>query len=273
MSDAVHSTGHQGARDQVRAGQAGGQAAGRGACQLIAHAVSATAGWGIEPASGKREWMDATPEKFAYRCLPLVMANQVGWVVTGPLDFVARWNGKSDPAAITLTFPNGEGPNKGQVSSHFGSGVLTFSLPWLFRTSPGYGIWVRGMTNQCKDGIVPLDGIVETDWAPYTFTMNWKMMRRNTDVFFKAGEPVAMLVPFPLDVPESVEPTFRHLDDDPLLKEDFFQFTARRSGNILKLKETGEGQWAMDYMRGHYPDGTPVQGHRKAFKLREFPGR
>ncbi|HMZ02762.1 MAG TPA: DUF6065 family protein, partial [Burkholderiaceae bacterium] len=76
--------------------------------------------------------------------------------------------------ALKFSFnPEDLGPNKGQITSHFGSGILTFSLPYLFRTSPGYGMLVRGPTNCAKDGAAPLDGIVETDWAPYSFTMNW----------------------------------------------------------------------------------------------------
>jgi hypothetical protein len=102
--------------------------------------------------------------------------------------------------------------------------------------------------------------------------MNWKIMRRNTEVFFKKGDPVAMLVPFPLGVLEEVEPEFRELDSDPVLKEDFFHFTSRRSGNIEVMKGGGKGEWAMDYMRGHLPDGTEVHEHRKAFKLARFPG-
>lgn len=239
-------------------------------CKLTAFQVSNTADWGLAPSGGKRDWMDASPEKFAYRCLPLVMANQAGWVATCPFDFVARWNGKQEPSGVTLTFPNGEGVSKGHVSPHFGSGIITFSLPWLFRTSRGYGLWVRGPANLVKDNIVPLDGIVETDWAPYTFTMNWKIQRRNSDVFFKKGDPVCLLVPFPLDLLESVECETKKLDDDLLLKEDFFYFASRRSGNIRQLKVTGTGEWAMDYMRGHLPDGTLVTDHRKAFRLREF---
>jgi hypothetical protein len=143
-------------------------------------------------------------------------------------------------------------------------------MPWLFRTSPGYGLWVRGPTNMVKDNIHPLDGIVETDWTPYTFTMNWKIMRRNTEVYFKKGDAVAMLVPYPLKFLEEVEPEFKTLDDDPTLKQDFFTFTARRSGNLEVLKRGGEGEWAMDYMRGHLPDGSVVTEHRKAFKLARF---
>ena len=116
-------------------------------CKLTAYEVSSTANWIMEPAGGKREWMDATPDKFAYRCLPLVMANQAGWVLRCPLNFSARWNGGSQGSDTKVTFPDGEGPNAGQIRSHFGSGILTFSMPWLFRTSQGYGLWVRGPSN------------------------------------------------------------------------------------------------------------------------------
>jgi hypothetical protein len=241
-------------------------------CKLMAYEVSSTAGWVIEPASGKRDWMDQTADKFAYRCLPLVMANQAGWVLRCPLNFSAVWNGKPLGSDTTLKFPDGEGPNVGQVRSHFGTGILTFSMPWLFRTSQGYGLWVRGPSNMPKDNVVALDGIVETDWNPATFTMNWKIMRRNVEVFFRKGDPICMLVPFPLDLLEAVEPEFRSLDEDETLKQDFYTFTAQRSGNIERLKAGGEGKWAMDYMRGHLPDGTPVAEHRKAFRLRRFPG-
>lgn len=240
-------------------------------CKLTAFEVSCTDGWSIEPAAAKRDWMDATPGKFAYRCLPLVMANQAGWVLRCPLNFSALWNGGSQGSDMSLRFPQGEGRNAGQVRSHFGSGIITFSMPWLFRTSPGYGLWVRGPTNAPRDNAVALDGIVETDWTPYTFTMNWKVMRRNTEVFFRKGEPIVMLVPFPLALLEDVQPEFKSLDEDPVLKQDFFTFTAQRSGNIERIRQGHDGEWAMDYMRGHLPDGTAVEAHRKAFKLAEFP--
>ena len=63
------------------------------------------------------------------------------------------------------------------VSSNFGYGIVTWYLPYLFRTSPGYNLWVRGPVNSPKDGIVPLEGLVETDWAEATFTVNWKITR------------------------------------------------------------------------------------------------
>ncbi|NDG04180.1 MAG: hypothetical protein EB121_02330 [Alphaproteobacteria bacterium] len=32
----------------------------------------------------------------------------------------------------------------------------------------------RGAPNSAKHGIAPLDGLIETDWLPFGFTMNWR---------------------------------------------------------------------------------------------------
>ena len=43
----------------------------------------------IRPAEPQRAWMDATHQQFAYRCLPLAIANAHGWEVTCVCDFEA----------------------------------------------------------------------------------------------------------------------------------------------------------------------------------------
>jgi hypothetical protein len=238
--------------------------------ELTAYRVSTIDNWTLTPAPPRRDWMDQTREKFAYRCLPLVMANHAGWIITSPLSFMATWDGGKHAEGLKLRFPDGEGRNARQINSHFGEGVLTFSLPWLFRTSPGYGLWVRGPSNSYKDGATPLDGIVETDWAPYTFTMNWRITKKNQGVFFQKGEAIAMLIPIPLGMLEDVTPTLREIGEDERLRADFEAFKTGRSGALDKLKATSEAVWQMDYMRGKGPDGTPAHEHRRAFHLREF---
>ncbi len=237
---------------------------------LIAYKVSSIDNWTIEPAQGRRAWMDATQDKFAYRCLPLVMANQAGWVIGCPLNFTATWNGGQAMDSIKLHFPDGQGNNFNQIRSHFGNGVLTFSMPWIFRTPKGIGLWVRGPANDVRDGIVALDGVVETDWAPYSFTMNWKLTRPSKEIVFSRGDPVCMIVPFPLDLLEGFAPAIKEIDADPVLKGDFEAFRTARSANIEKIARERQSNWQMDYMRGHMPDGTPVTEHRKAFKLQPF---
>ncbi len=38
----------------------------------------------IRPAPQTRAWMDATPDQYAYRCLPLNIANSHGWELLCP---------------------------------------------------------------------------------------------------------------------------------------------------------------------------------------------
>jgi hypothetical protein len=104
--------------------------------------------------------MDETPSRFAYRCTPLSIANASGWEILSPCSFQATWNGSIGLDAISI---RSEGDDHSFVISHFGSGVLTFHTGYLFRTPPGWAVWARGAPNTVKDGIAPLDGLVETD--------------------------------------------------------------------------------------------------------------
>jgi hypothetical protein len=138
------------------------------------------------PAPLEREWMDHTDAHFAYRCLPLNIANAYGWLILNSTPFIAQWNGESGVDSIAIQ-PTGQGASI-LACSHFGYGVLTFTVNALFRTETGYDLLVTGPFNQPKDGIQPLTGIVETDWAPSTFTMNWKFTRKSMPISFARNE-------------------------------------------------------------------------------------
>jgi hypothetical protein len=120
----------------------------------------------IRPAPAERAWMDDTENRHAYRCLPLTIANSHGWEILSPAGFSAIWNGGNGLDAVTVTPDVGAEP---AALSHFGHGVLTFTVPCLFQTEPGFDLLVTGPINRPKDSIAPLTGLIETDWSPYTF--------------------------------------------------------------------------------------------------------
>src|SRR5438094_1905443 len=66
-------------------------------------------------------------------------------------------------------------------------------------------------TNSSKDGIAPLNGIIETDWAHSTFTMNWRFTRACT-VEFAIGEPICLFFPIQRGVLEMLRGEFRMLE-------------------------------------------------------------
>ena len=60
-------------------------------------------GWDWCWADWQRDWMDATPSRFAYRCLPLTIANQTGFWIKNPVGFTATWRGPKRPEASTFS--------------------------------------------------------------------------------------------------------------------------------------------------------------------------
>src|SRR3546814_7449776 len=102
--------------------------------------------------------MDATDQRFAYRCLPITIANTYGWELLCPAGFSAVWDGTLAREAIAIT-PLSDKPTP--AISHFGNAILTFHVPCLFQTDSGVDLYVGGPVNQPKDGLAPLSGIIE----------------------------------------------------------------------------------------------------------------
>src|SRR6185312_10491140 len=98
----------------------------------------------IRPGSPRRAWMDDTTRRFAYRCLPLTIANQHGWELLCPCSFEALWTGGRSTRAIQIVRLAGDGP---LPESHFGEGVLTFHPGYLFRTEDRTNLFVTGPLN------------------------------------------------------------------------------------------------------------------------------
>ncbi|HVZ92909.1 MAG TPA: DUF6065 family protein [Phycisphaerales bacterium] len=237
---------------------------------IEAYVVGDSAGWSIEPASPRRGWMDNIPHGFAYRCLPLVIGNQAGWVIRCPAAFNAVWNGSTDIHAVTVLLDPGSERYKPMITSHFGHGILTFSLPWLFRTSPGYGLLIRGPTNMFKHNATPLDAFVETDWSPFTFTMNWKLHRPNQTVRFERGEICCQILPYSLDAAESFGVSFASIDSNPELKAGFEAWKESRNAFNARSDRTAQ-EWQKVYVKGQAPVGESPIAHRTNLKLAKFP--
>src|ERR1035437_778310 len=78
----------------------------------------------LVPASPKRAWIERTNKSFATRCLPMLMANQAGWVVLNDRPVRALWLGGCRPEAVVLE-RTGDAPFS--ALSHFGHGIITFT--------------------------------------------------------------------------------------------------------------------------------------------------
>jgi hypothetical protein len=239
--------------------------------RLDAYAVSESSIVTLAPASARRAWMERTPERFANRCLPLMIANQSGWLVTLTEPVEVEWSGRDGQGEVDV---HGSERVKENVASHFGSGIVTFKLPFLFRTEPGYNLLARGPANLPRDGIAPLEGLIETDWSFAPFTMNWQVTRPRTRLHFDAGEAIAMLVPQRRGELEAFTPRLHRLDGDAEVAAAYRTWREDRDAFLRDLsareEEAVKAGWQRDYFLGRGPGEREAPAHQTKLALRGF---
>lgn len=225
-------------------------------CSLVAYRLPDRPTLKLIPAPAERIWMEQTQSGWPNRCLPLRIANQSGWLILNDADFEVKWNGK--PGVDGLEFKPVNGKKSYYATSMFGHGIVTWGIPFLFRTSPGWNLLARGPANHFKDGIHGLDGLVETDWSEAAFTMNWKITRPLKSIRFEKDEPICMVVPQRRGEMEAMAPEIRNLESEPELLMGFNAWRESR----LKLVERKKDPRAASLREweGHYTRGTTVLG-------------
>jgi hypothetical protein len=158
--------------------------------------------------------------------------------------------------------------------SHFGYGILTWHIPYLFRTPPGYNLLVRGPSNWPKDGVTPLEGVVEADWAAATFTMNWKLTRPGALVTFDEGEPICMLLPQARGELEAFQPEIHSIAEEANAQHDYQEWSRSRARFLVDLRrtdsETVAQSWQRHYFQGTSPSGRRAAEHQTRRPLRHF---
>lgn len=213
----------------------------------------------LQPNPATREWMDNTAESYAYRCLPLNIANTHGWSFHLPFPISVAWDGSSGKSGLRIR-TGGEHDASRVCMSNFGHGILTFFIHGVFRTEPGWNLYINGAPNRPLDGLYPLHGVVETDWAPYSFTMNWQITRPHTWLTFPKDYPFCSVMPVKRNLLESVEPEIRDISDDPELAQAHETWAQSRQKFNDELNQVGSeamrNKWQKNYYQGKLLDGS-----------------
>ena len=211
----------------------------------------------IVPGRPQRGWMERFDDRHPYRCLPMTMANCSGWEIVCPMAFEAEWNGGKMQEDILLR-PDVQHPDFHEFAkSHFSHGVMTLHTGYMFRTPPGWSMWCGGPPNHIKDGIQPLVGLVETDWLPFPFTMNWHFTRPGR-VRFEKGEPFCFITLSEDKKLETFDVVFKSLDNDPDLHGQYEAWAKQRTRFNDRLfrrdPEAVKAAWQRFYFRGELPE-------------------
>lgn len=222
----------------------------------------------VERADFKRDWMDEYAHGFVYRCLPLKIANEAGWLIRCPTNFTATYTTDSGNAteSVNIEFDKPDDIYKRYIISHFGRGVITLSLPFLCKTEEPWCVWVRGYPNYYKENVSFLEGIIETFWLHSTFTYNMRLVEKNKPIRFEKGEPLMFMTCIKLQELNHSTVQYKYMDDDSEMQTQYDNWNISRKEFNANPKR-GPEDWQKDYFKGQRSDSNIENKHLTTIKL------
>jgi hypothetical protein len=147
----------------------------------------------IEPMSIKRDWMDETSEKHAYRCFPVTQANVIGYSLSCTKDIEFIWDGVNDQTSdrVQIFGPEGSYSGRGQSSISLDTGLI-------FRTDQEVSILAINPVNYFSEEFETMSSVISTSFYNNPFPLALKAKVANKRVSIKAGTPVVTIIPISL---------------------------------------------------------------------------
>lgn len=148
----------------------------------------------LAPMSIKRDWMDETSEKHAYRCFPVTQANVVGWSIFSNQDIEFLWDGTNDqsPDHIEIiSAPDGSYGGRGQSSISFNTGLV-------FRTDQDVSLLTINPVNYFNEDFETMSNLISTSFYDNPLPLAIKARVPNKKVIIKAETPLATIIPISL---------------------------------------------------------------------------
>lgn len=148
----------------------------------------------IEPLSAKRDWMEATFDKHAYRCLPVTLTNQLGWAISFPEDITFMWDGQISTSGEHVKVLAGEK----YIQTGRGQATVSFETGLVFRTPENYSLLTYNVPNMFMEGVAPYTTIISSSFFEGPLPVAWKVTKPFVPITIKAGQPVAAVFPISL---------------------------------------------------------------------------
>jgi hypothetical protein len=213
----------------------------------------------IEPLSVKRDWMENTPEKHAYHCFPVTMANTIGWTLSSPVDISFTWNGITDTTPDTVKILSGEQ----YAYTGRGQGTISFMTGLIFKSEKNVSLFTITCPNYFNQDFEVMSSLISTSFYPNELPLAIKAKTPNKEITIKAGEPIATIIPISLT----------SLKDESIEIKDFI-FTEEYTNAQRKYGEAAQvinksGKWTDWYRDAINEEGLSIGEHEvKSLKLK-----
>ena len=207
-----------------------------------------------------REWFDSN----FYRCLPLTIGNQYGFIMKTKYAFNAIWNGGSSPDDVVITYILSNNDDlylkKHLANSNFGNGIITISHSFMLRTPKNINLMTITPPNFVIPNITFMTGVIETDNLRYTFSFNLKIQEPNVLVSFPAGSVIGAFIPVPRGFVENFNIKMAEdiFDKNIILEEKKAFFDQLNLRNELRKNN----KFIKNYMKGFDIYGNKFNKHQ-----------
>jgi hypothetical protein len=148
----------------------------------------------IYPLNMKREWMDNTAEKHAYRCFPVSSANLVGWTFSFPEDITFIWDGVSDTFSDHIKIIKGHK----FINLNRANATISFETNLYLKTDNDISIMIMPVPNQFIEGTNCFTTIINPSILKAPIPAAWKITLANKEITIPANTPIASIIPISL---------------------------------------------------------------------------
>jgi hypothetical protein len=149
----------------------------------------------ISPMSIKRDWMDNTSEKHAYRCFPVTQANVIGWSISCSQDISFIWDGINDQTQDHVKILN-------NISDHSytgrGQSSISFSTGLIFKTEQDVSLFTINPVNYYSNEFETMASLISTSFYDNPLPLAIKAKLPNKEILIKTGTPLATIFPISL---------------------------------------------------------------------------
>jgi hypothetical protein len=148
----------------------------------------------LAPMSIKRDWMDETSEKHAYRCFPVTQSNVIGWNIFCTTDIEFIWDGINDQSQDhieILQAPPGAYGGRGQSSISLHTGLV-------FRTDENVSIFTINPVNYFSNEFETMSNLMSTSFYDNPLPLAIKAKSANKNIIIQSGTPLATIIPISL---------------------------------------------------------------------------
>ncbi len=212
----------------------------------------------IHPMSIKRDWMDVTSEKHAYRCFPVTQANVIGWYLSCKEDIVFTWDGINDQTDthVKITSPQSSYAGRGQSS-------ISLSTALIFRTDPDVSILTINPVNYFNDDFETMSNLISTSFYDNPLPLALKAKKANVETVIKAGTPIATIIPISLTTLNNTVIEIKKYEDPGNIRQN-----ANRNYGEAAQVVNSSGQWTDWYRNAVDENGNSLGSHEtKTLKL------